>query len=136
MVWIYGGAFTGGMTSIPTYDGTHLAQKGVVLVSVAYRLGAFGFLADAELTRENKGSSGNFGLEDMIAGLKWVKSNIAKFGGDSVARHDFRRIRRRNRGEHALCLPRGERPVSRERFRKAAAISVLRASIRARLKAA
>lgn len=43
MVWIYGGAFTGGMTSIPTYDGTHLAQKGVVLVSVAYRLGAFGF---------------------------------------------------------------------------------------------
>ena len=55
MVWIYGGAFAGGMTSIPTYDGTHLAQKGVVLVSVAYRLGAFGFLADAELTRENGG---------------------------------------------------------------------------------
>jgi para-nitrobenzyl esterase len=82
MVWIYGGAFTGGMTSIPTYDGTHLAQKGVVLVSVAYRLGAFGFLADPELTRENGGSSGDFGLEDMIAGLKWVKNNIAKFGGD------------------------------------------------------
>lgn len=82
MVWIYGGAFAGGMTSIPTYDGTHLARKGVVLVSVAYRLGAFGFLADAELTRENGGTSGNFGLEDMIAGLKWVKSNIAKFGGD------------------------------------------------------
>lgn len=82
MVWIYGGAFTGGRTSIPTYDGTHLAQKGVVLVSVAYRLGAFGFLADPELTRENGGSSGNFGLEDMIAGLKWVKANIAKFGGD------------------------------------------------------
>jgi para-nitrobenzyl esterase len=82
MVWIYGGAFTGGMTSIPTYDGTHLAQKGVVLVSVAYRLGAFGFLADPELTRENGGSSGDFGLEDMIAGLKWVKTNIAKFGGD------------------------------------------------------
>jgi len=82
MVWIYGGAFTGGMTSIPTYDGTHLAQKGVVLVSVAYRLGAFGFLADADLTRENGGSSGDFGLEDMIAGLKWVKNNIGKFGGD------------------------------------------------------
>jgi para-nitrobenzyl esterase len=82
MVWIYGGAFTGGMTSIPTYDGTHLAQKGVVLVSLAYRLGAFGFLADPELTRENGGSSGDFGLEDMIAGLKWVKNNIAKFGGD------------------------------------------------------
>jgi para-nitrobenzyl esterase len=82
MVWIYGGAFTGGMTSIPFYDGTHLAQKGVVMVSVAYRLGAFGFLADSELTRENGGTSGNFGLEDMIAGLKWVKNNIAKFGGD------------------------------------------------------
>src|SRR5215472_5495564 len=82
MVWIYGGAFAAGMTSIPTYDGTHLAEKGVVLVSVAYRLGAFGFLADPELTRENGGSSGDFGLEDMIAGLKWVKNNIAKFGGD------------------------------------------------------
>ena len=82
MVWIYGGAFTGGMTSIPAYDGTHLAQKEVVLVSVAYRLGVFGFLADSELTRENGGSSGNFGLQDMIAGLKWVKRNIAKFGGD------------------------------------------------------
>jgi para-nitrobenzyl esterase len=82
MVWIYGGAFTGGMTSIPTYDGTHLAQKGVVLVSVSYRLGAFGFLADSQLTHENGGTSGDFGLEDMIAGLKWVKSNIAKFGGD------------------------------------------------------
>lgn len=83
MVWIYGGAFAAGMTSIPTYDGTHLAQKSVVLVSVAYRVGPFGFLADADLTRENGGTSGNFGLEDMIAGLKWVKNNIAKFGGDS-----------------------------------------------------
>jgi len=82
MVWIYGGAFAAGSTSVPTYDGTHLAQKGVVLVSVAYRVGPFGFLADPELTRENGGTSGNFGLEDMIAGLKWVKSNIAKFGGD------------------------------------------------------
>ncbi len=83
MVWIYGGAFAAGMTSIPTYDGTRLAQKGVVLVSLAYRPGAFGFLANAELTRENGGTSGNFGLEDRIAGLQWVKSNIAKFGGDS-----------------------------------------------------
>ena len=82
MVWIYGGAFAAGSTSVPTYDGTHLAQKGVVLVSVAYRVGPFGFLADPELTRENGGTSGNFGLEDMIAGLKWVKSTIAKFGGD------------------------------------------------------
>ncbi|HUA21615.1 MAG TPA: carboxylesterase family protein [Bryobacteraceae bacterium] len=83
MVWIYGGGFVGGMTSIPAYDGTRLAEKGVVLVSVAYRLGVFGFLADPELSRESsKGVSGNYGLEDQIAGLKWVKANIARFGGD------------------------------------------------------
>jgi len=81
MVWIYGGGFVGGMTSVPDYDGTHLAEKGVVLVSVAYRLGVFGFLADPELSREAK-TSGNYGLEDMIAGLQWVKANIAKLGGD------------------------------------------------------
>lgn len=82
MVWIYGGGFVGGMTSIPAYDGTRLAKKGVVLVSVAYRLGAFGFLADPELSRESGHGSGNYGLEDMIAGLQWVKNNIARFGGD------------------------------------------------------
>ena len=82
MVWIYGGGFAAGMTSVPAYDGTKLAQKGVVLVSVAYRLGALGFLAHPELTRENGKSSGNYGLRDQIAGLQWVKANIAKFGGD------------------------------------------------------
>jgi para-nitrobenzyl esterase len=81
MVWIYGGAFAGGATSLPTYDGTHFAEDGVVLVSVAYRLGPFGFLAHPELTKEGKGS-GNYGLLDQIAGLEWVKQNIAKFGGD------------------------------------------------------
>jgi para-nitrobenzyl esterase len=81
MVWIYGGGFVGGMTSVPAYDGTHFADKGVVLVSVAYRLGVFGFLAHPELSREADGS-GNYGLEDMIAGLRWVKAHIAKFGGD------------------------------------------------------
>lgn len=82
MVWIYGGGFAGGMTSIPAYDGTHFAKKGVVLVSVAYRLGAFGFLAHPELSAESGTGSGNYGLQDMIAGLQWVKANIAKFGGD------------------------------------------------------
>ncbi|HUK01066.1 MAG TPA: carboxylesterase family protein [Steroidobacteraceae bacterium] len=82
MVWIYGGGFVGGMTSVPTYDGTKFAQKGVVLVSVAYRLGAFGFLAHPQLSREGHKSSGNYGILDQIAGLKWVKANIAKFGGD------------------------------------------------------
>jgi len=82
MVWIYGGGFVGGQTSVPLYEGTRLADKGIVLVSVAYRLGAFGFLAHPELSRESGKGSGNFGLQDQIASLQWVKANIAKFGGD------------------------------------------------------
>src|SRR5262245_29845853 len=82
MVWIYGGAFVGGMTSIPAYDGAQLAEKGVVVVSVSYRLGVFGFLAHPDLTKESGKGSGNYGLQDQIAGLKWVKENIARFGGD------------------------------------------------------
>jgi len=82
MVWIYGGAFAAGMTSIPLYDGTHLAQKGVVLVSIAYRLGPFGFLASSQLAQETGKGSGNYGLLDMIAALHWVKKNIDAFGGD------------------------------------------------------
>jgi para-nitrobenzyl esterase len=82
MVWIYGGGFIGGMTGIPAYDGARLAEKGVVLVSVAYRVGAFGFLAHPALSKESGKGSGNYGLQDQIAGLRWVKENIARFGGD------------------------------------------------------
>jgi para-nitrobenzyl esterase len=82
MVWIYGGGFTIGSTSMASYNGANLAKKGVVLVSVAYRLGAFGFMAHPQLTREQEGHSGNYGLLDQIAGLQWVKRNIAAFGGD------------------------------------------------------
>lgn len=82
MVWIYGGGFTAGATSIGTYNGANLAKKGVVLVSVAYRLGELGFMAHPELTAEQHGHSGNYGLLDQIAGLQWVKRNIAAFGGD------------------------------------------------------
>lgn len=80
MVWIYGGAFSKGSTAIPLYDGAHLARKGVVVVSIAYRVGPFGFLAHPELSRE--GNKGNFGLLDQIAALEWVRDNIAAFGGD------------------------------------------------------
>ena len=81
MVWIYGGGFAGGATSY--YDGALLARKGVILVSVAYRVGKLGFLSLPELSAENpNGVSGNYGLLDQIAGLQWVKDNIAKFGGD------------------------------------------------------
>jgi len=82
MVWIYGGAFMFGATSQPDYDGTKFAQKGVVLVSMAYRLGPFGFLAHPQLTAENGKGSGCYGIQDQIAGLRWVKDNIAQFGGD------------------------------------------------------
>ncbi len=82
MVWIHGGAFVGGMTGTPMFDGTKFAQKGVVLVSIAYRLGVFGFMAHPELSRESGRGSGTYGIQDMIAGLQWVKDNIARFGGD------------------------------------------------------
>lgn len=83
LVWIYGGGFSFGATSEPSYSGEKLAKKGVVLVSIAYRVGQLGFLAHPELSAENaQHVSGNYGLLDMIAGLKWVQKNIAAFGGD------------------------------------------------------
>ena len=82
MVWIYGGGFSIGGTAIGTYDGMKFAKKGVLLVSIAYRVGPFGFLAHPELGAENGGHSGNYGLLDQIVGLKWVQQNIAAFGGD------------------------------------------------------
>jgi len=83
MFWIHGGGFTAGATAEQLYHGEHLAKKGVVVVTVGYRLGVFGFLAHPGLSAENDGSvSGNYGLLDMIAGLKWVQKNISAFGGD------------------------------------------------------
>jgi para-nitrobenzyl esterase len=82
MVFIYGGGWTIGSASLPLYDGAPLARKGAVVVSFNYRVGALGFLAHPELTAEGHGTSGNYGLMDMIAALKWVKANIARFGGD------------------------------------------------------
>jgi para-nitrobenzyl esterase len=83
MVWIYGGGLVGGTTSSAAIGGTNLARKGVVVVSVAYRLGALGFLADPELSSESSHHvSGNYGLLDVIAALKWIQANIRRFGGD------------------------------------------------------
>lgn len=83
MVWIYGGGFTSGSTDLGIYNGAHLAQKGVVLVSISYRVGPPGFLVYSGLTQESAHhSSGNYGLMDQIAGLRWVQRNIAGFGGD------------------------------------------------------
>ena len=83
MVWSYGGAFTGGAGSLPGYDGEALAKKGVVFVTYNYRLGPFGFFAHPELTKESgHNASGNYGVMDLAAALKWVQKNIAAFGGD------------------------------------------------------
>lgn len=83
LVWIYGGGFSFGSTSTPVHNGEHLARKGVVLVSINYRVGTLGFLAHPELSAESpRKVSGNWGLLDQIAGLQWVQRNIAAFGGD------------------------------------------------------
>lgn len=83
MFWIHGGGYEGGASSEPRHNGDFLPTKGVVLVTINYRLGVFGFLATTELARENNGAAGNYGLLDMVAALQWVKANIQKFGGDA-----------------------------------------------------
>jgi para-nitrobenzyl esterase len=83
MVWIYGGGFVAGTTSEGRQNGVHLAQQGVIVVSMNYRLGIFGFFVHPELAKESgRNSAGNYGLLDQLAALKWVHNNIAAFGGD------------------------------------------------------
>ena len=83
MVWIHGGALVIGSPAVLSTDGAALARKGVVLVSINYRLGAFGFLAHPDLTKESSHhTSGNYGLLDQLSALQWVRKNIASFGGD------------------------------------------------------
>jgi para-nitrobenzyl esterase len=83
MVWIYGGGFKGGSSSLPYYNGEALAKKGVVVVSFNYRVGVFGFLAHPDLIDESPHhAAGDYGLLDMVAALQWVRNNIAAFGGD------------------------------------------------------
>lgn len=83
LVWIYGGGFGSGGGGVPIYDGEAMARQGVVFVSFNYRVGVFGFFAHPELTKESGvGASGNYGLLDQLAALRWVQQNIAAFGGD------------------------------------------------------
>ena len=82
MFWIHGGGYFGGSASEPRHNGDFLPTKGVVLVTINYRLGVFGFLDTEDLLKEGNGSAGNYGLMDIIAALHWVHANVAKFGGD------------------------------------------------------
>ncbi len=85
LVWIYGGGFSSGGSAVPIYDGEAMAKKGIVFVSINYRVGVFGFLAHPDLTEESPHhSSGNYGLMDQIAALQWIQKNIAAFGGDPL----------------------------------------------------
>jgi para-nitrobenzyl esterase len=81
-VFIHGGSFVRGDGSQPAYDGESMATEGIVYVSINYRLGVFGFMAHPELSKESGHGSGNYGLLDQVAALKWIKENIAAFGGD------------------------------------------------------
>jgi len=83
LVWLHPGGFTGGSGSAPGFDGENLAKKGLVVVTINYRLGIFGFFSHPELTQESdRHASGNYGLMDQVAALEWVQKNIAAFGGD------------------------------------------------------
>lgn len=82
LVWFFGGGFQWGYTPEMEFDGERIARRGIVVVTVNYRLGAFGFLAHPQLTAEQPDAPANFGSLDQQAGIKWVKRNIANFGGD------------------------------------------------------
>lgn len=82
VVFIYGGGFTIGSSGMANYDGAAMAAKGAVVINFNYRVGAFGFMAHPELSKEQGGHSGNYGLMDQTAALRWIRQNVARFGGD------------------------------------------------------
>ncbi len=112
IVWVHGGGFQFGSSASRVSDGSLLARKGVVVVSLNYRVGVLGFLAHPELDRE--GPSGDFGLQDQLAAFRWVKANIAKFGGDP----DNVTAMGESAGAHAIGILMAS-PLSKGLFQKA-----------------
>src|SRR3954469_3069330 len=84
LFWSYGGGFNEGSGAVPVYNGANLAKKGLIVVNVNYRVGSLGFMAHPELTTEQGGASGNYGIQDQIAALQWIRDNIKAFGGDAA----------------------------------------------------
>jgi para-nitrobenzyl esterase len=119
MVWIHGGAYIEGSGSLPSFDGETLAQKGVVLVTINYRLGVFGFFSHPALAANSPyGTSGNYGLLDQIAALRWVRDNIAAFGGDPSNVTIFGQ----SAGSRSVCLLQVS-PLAKGLFKRAIAQS-------------
>ena len=112
MVWLHGGGFQFGTSASPQFGGTPLARKGAVVVTLNYRVGVFGFLAHPGLDRE--GPSGDYGLQDQLAALRWVKANIARFGGDPTNVTLFGE----SAGAHAIGILMAS-PLSKGLFHKA-----------------
>ncbi|ULQ54044.1 carboxylesterase/lipase family protein [Flavihumibacter fluvii] len=81
-VWIYGGGFSSGSAACAIYDGAEMAKRGIIFVSINYRVGPFGFMAHPELSKEQNNTSGNYGIMDQVAALRWIQKNISAFGGD------------------------------------------------------
>ena len=131
MVWVHGGALV--MGSGGDYDGAPLTAKGVVLVTVNYRLGPFGFLAHPELTQEGGGNSGNQGFHDQIAALQWVRDNVAQFGGDPGNVTIFGE----SAGSWSMSVlqasPHGERVISQGDWSEWCAIYSIECSIQAKV---
>jgi len=119
MMWIYGGAFQVGSAANPVFDGTELARRGVVVVAANYRVGVFGFLAHPELTAESpQRASGNYGLLDQAAALRWVRRNAVAFGGDPGNVTVFGQSAGAHSVNHLLASP-----LARGLFHRAAAQS-------------
>lgn len=117
--WIHGGAYVFGGGTLPLYSGQPMAHKGVVYVSINYRLGALGFFGHPALKGASGGNVNNFGLMDQIAALNWVRANIAKFGGDP---NDITIMGQSAGGKSVMALLAS--PLARGLFAKAAALSV------------
>lgn len=115
MVWFHGGAHTGGFGHVDLFNGTRLAEQGVVLITLNYRLGPWGFLAHPALSAESShNSSGNYGLLDKIAALNWIRDNISAFGGDA----DNVTIFGQSAGSSSVCALMAS-PLSQGLFHKA-----------------